>query len=229
MFHQAVEETQVSPIVAHGSYLINLASPEDSKWKQSRDAFEDEIQRAGVLGIHYLVFHPGAHMKAGEECGLQRIVEAVNLAIRAADPYHVTLLIETTAGQGSALGYRFEHLAAIIDGIEQKDRIGVCLDTCHVFAAGYELRTPEGYTKTINEFDRAVGLDYLKVLHLNDSKRELASRVDRHEEIGRGLIGTEGFRNLLGDPRLRGLPMILETPGKEPEHARNLATLRRLL
>lgn len=228
-FHQAVNETRIGPIVAHDSYLINLGSPEEPKWKQSREAFDDEIRRAELLGIDYLVFHPGAHMKAGEEHGLKRIAEALNLALQKTAGYRLQILIESTAGQGSALGYRFEHLATLIEMVEDKPRIGVCLDTCHLFAAGYELRTVAGYEKTILEFDQIVGLSNLKAMHVNDSKKELGSRVDRHEDIGKGCIGTEGFRNILHDKRLSALPMILETPGEEPEHARNLATLRQIL
>ena len=228
-FHQAVEKTGIRPIVAHDSYLINLGSPENSKWKQSREAFDDEIRRAEELGIDYLVFHPGAHMNAGEAYGLGRISDALNLALDQTPEFRIQILIETTAGQGSALGYRFEHLAELIDKVEDKGRMGVCLDTCHVFAAGYELRSPEGYKQTIEDFDRIVGLEMLKVLHVNDSKKDFASRVDRHADIGEGYIGMPGFFNLLHDERLRRLPMILETPGPETQYTKNLGTLRRIL
>jgi deoxyribonuclease-4 len=168
-------------------------------------------------------------MQAGEDFALSRIAEALNIAIAKKPNFHVQLLIETTAGQGSSMGYSFEHLTTLIEKIEVKARIGVCLDTCHVFAAGYELRTEKAYEQTIAQFDRIVGLTYLKALHLNDSKKELGSRVDRHEAIGQGCIGISGFRNILNDSRLAGLPMIVETPGTEADHARNLSVLREIL
>jgi len=228
-FKKALAETGISPILAHDSYLINLGSPEDSKWLQSREAFDEEIHRASQLGIHYLVFHPGAHMGAGEKYGLQRIVEALNLALAKDAGGQLQLLIESTAGQGSALGYRFEHLATLLEAVKPAGRIGVCLDTCHVFAAGYDLRTPEAFQKTMSHFDKVVGLRNLKAWHLNDSKKDLGSRVDRHDDIGKGFIGAAGFGNLLKDPRMHGIPMILETPGTEEDHSRNLETLRHLM
>jgi deoxyribonuclease IV len=229
LFHKAVRETGIGPILAHDSYFINLGSPDAAKWKQSREAFDDEIHRAAQLHIDYLVFHPGAHMEAGEEYGLNRIAEALNLALQNCREEKPVLLIESTAGQGTALGYRFEHLASLLEKVEPQGRLGVCLDTCHLFAAGYDIRTPEAYASTLRQFESIVGLQHLKAWHLNDSKKDLGSRVDRHDDIGSGFIGCEGFRNLLKDPKMQGLPMILETPGAEEEHAKNLARLRGLL
>jgi deoxyribonuclease IV len=228
-FHQAVAETGIGPVLAHDSYLINLGNPDEVKWRQSRDAFQDEIHRAEQLGIDYLVFHPGAHMGAGEDYGLQRIAEALSLALEQNAAGQVHLLIESTAGQGSALGYRFEHLARLIELVHPEGRIGICLDTCHIFAAGYEFRTADTYAQTMSQFDAIVGLGHLKAWHLNDSKKDLGSRVDRHDDIGKGFIGASGIRNLLTDPRMRGIPMILETPGDEEDHARNLRTLRSIM
>jgi len=198
-------------ILPHDSYLINLGHPEQAGLKKSRMAFFDEMSRCQQLGLKYLNFHPGSHLqKISEEACLARIAESINLAL--AQTHGVTAVIENTAGQGTNLGYRFEQLAAVIEGVEDQSRVGVCLDTCHSFSAGYDLVTPEGYEKTLARFDAVVGFSYLKGLHLNDGKRAIGSRVDRHESLGKGTLGLEVFRMIMNDPRFDGIPMILETP-----------------
>ena len=223
----------IGPVVAHDCYLVNLAAARPSLWKKSVAAFREEMDRAGRLGIPYLVTHPGSHAGAGEAEGIRRVGEALNV-LHAALPRHggVQILLETTAGQGSSLGYRLEQLAAILDRVVRADRVGICLDTCHVFAAGYDIRTTDGYRKTMRELDACLGLPRLKAIHLNDSLQGLGSRVDRHAHIGDGQLGLEPFGCLLNDPALRGIPMILETPKDDDfvkADRRNLARLRRLL
>jgi deoxyribonuclease-4 len=223
--------TGLGPIVAHDSYLINLCSPDEALWEKSVQAFEAELERCETLGIPYLVTHPGCHMGSGERSGLARLCRGID-RVHARFPGHrVRILLETTAGQGSGVGHRFEHLGAVLKTVDDPGRIGVCLDTCHVFAAGYDLRTASSYARTLEEFDRTVGLAKLLAIHLNDSKRELGSRVDRHEQIGKGHLGIEAFRLLLADSRLQDVPMVLETP-KGPDYAEdkvNLALLRSLI
>jgi deoxyribonuclease-4 len=231
-FKANLAATGIGPVVAHDCYLVNLAAPRRAVWKKSVAAFRVELERAERLGIPYLVTHPGSHAGAGEAEGLRRVTEALNALLAALPGAGVRILLETTAGQGSSLGHRFEELAAILAGVEQADRVGVCLDTCHVFAAGYDIRTPDGYRKTIEDLDACLGLRRLQAIHLNDSKGGLGSRVDRHEHIGEGRLGLAPFRRLLNDPALRGVPMILETPKDDDFVAadrRNLARLRRLL
>jgi len=231
-FKANLAATGMGPVVAHDCYLINLAAPGGPLWKKSVAAFRAELERAERLGIPYLVTHPGSHVGAGEAEGIRRVAEALN-ALHAALPGHrVQVLLETTAGQGTSLGYRFEQLAAILDEVEQPDRVGICLDTCHVFAAGYDIRSQDGYRRTLEELDACLGLRRLKAIHLNDSKGGLGSRVDRHEHIGKGRLGLAPFRHLLNDPRLRRVPMILETPKDDDfitADRRNLARLRHLL
>ena len=230
-WYRNLEKTGIAPVVAHDSYLINLASPDDALWQKSLDAFVVEMERCEALSIPYLVMHPGAHTGLGEEAGLRRIAQALDRAFERVPEARVTVLLETTAGQGTCLGYRFEHLAQVIELAAGGDRLGVCFDTCHALAAGYEIRTPEGYEDTFQRFDQVIGLERLQVLHVNDSKRDLGSRVDRHEHIGKGYVGLEGFRLLLNDARFRQHPMLLETP-KGPdmqEDMENLATLRSLM
>jgi deoxyribonuclease-4 len=225
-----LEESGIAPAVAHDSYLINLASPDDALWQKSLDAFVVEMVRCEILRIPYLVLHPGSHTGSGEEAGLRRIATALDCAFERAPDAPVTVLLETTAGQGTSLGYRFEHLARIMELTTVGARLGVCFDTCHALAAGYEIRTPEGYEETFRRFEQVIGLERLKVFHVNDSKRDLGSRVDRHEHIGQGCVGLEGFRLLLNDTRFRRHPMLLETP-KGPdiqEDVENLAVLRSL-
>ncbi len=201
-------------ILPHDSYLINLGHPDPDALAKSRAAFLDEMQRCEQLGLVWLNFHPGSHLReiSESEC-LAKIAESINQAI--AETEQVVAVIEATAGQGSNLGHRFEHLAEIIDQVEDKSRIGVCIDTCHIFAAGYDLRTQEACEATFTEFDRIVGFDYLKAMHLNDSKGALGSRVDRHHSLGQGEIGWEVFRYLMQDKRFEKMPLILETI--EPE------------
>ncbi len=198
-------------ILPHDSYLINLGHPEHEALEKSRAAFLDEMQRCEQLGLDRLNFHPGSHLKQiSEEESLDRIAESINLAL---DRTHgVTAVIENTAGQGSNLGFRFEHLRYLIDRIEDKSRVGVCIDTCHAFAAGYDLRTAAACEATFAEFDRVVGFQYLKGMHLNDAMKILGSRVDRHTPLGDGMIGIECFRYIARDPRFDNIPLILETP-----------------
>jgi deoxyribonuclease-4 len=219
------------PLVVHDSYLINLASPKDDIWEKSIAAFGEELERCAALGIPYLVTHPGAHTGSGEETGLQREADALNRLLDAGVGGDVMVLLETTAGQGTCLGYRFEHLARLNELVAHHERLGVCVDTCHLLAAGYDIRTPETYAATFAEFDQVIGLDRIKVFHVNDSQKDLGSRVDRHTHIGEGCVGLEGFRALVNDPRFKELPMILETPKNDvlTDDIANLATLRGLV
>ncbi len=229
-FKAKSEETDIRPVVAHTSYLLNLASPKDDLWQKSLDTLVIEMERCEALEIPYLVLHPGSHVGSGEEAGLARVAQGLGEVHAATPGFRVQILLENTAGQGTNLGYSFEHLAWLIEHTPEGDRLGVCLDTCHVFAAGYDLRAAENYAATMTEFDRIIGLEQIKALHLNDSKGNLGSRKDRHTHIGLGHIGLEGFRNLLNDPRLEGLPGLLETPKGDDlrEDRENLAVLRSL-
>ena len=198
-------------ILPHDSYLINLGHPEKEALEKSRAAFLDEMQRCELLGLDRLNFHPGSHLqKITEEESLDRIAESINIALDKTRG--VTAVIENTAGQGSNLGFRFEHLRYLIDRVEGKSRVGVCIDTCHAFAAGYDLRTAEACDATFAELDRVVGFNYLKGMHLNDAMKILGSRVDRHMPLGEGMIGMECFRYIARDERFDGIPLILETP-----------------
>lgn len=230
-FQQALMETGIYPVVAHNSYLINLASPNEELWSKSLEAMIVEVERCTSLGIPYLVMHPGAHSGVGEKVGLTHVINALNEVIKRTEHLRVMLLLETTAGQGSILGGRFEHLAELISGCYYPERLGVCLDTCHIFAAGYDLRTVDACEKTFREFDEIIGFEKLKAVHLNDSKGELGSHRDRHEHIGMGQIGLEGFRWIVNNLELNSLPMLLETPkGSElKEDMDNLALLRSLI
>jgi deoxyribonuclease-4 len=229
-FKARAEESGIQPVVGHASYLLNLGTPDEELWTKSRDTLILELQRCEALGVGYLVLHPGAHVGSGEEAGLTRVAQALGQVHASTPGFSARILLETTAGQGTSLGYSFEHLAWLLSHTPEGERLGVCLDTCHVFAAGYELRTQQGYTDTIETFDHVIGLDRLKALHLNDSKGDLGSRKDRHEHIGKGHIGLDGFGHVMNDPRLAGLPGLLETPkGKDlREDRENLATLRSL-
>lgn len=229
-FRARAEESGIQPVVGHASYLLNLGTPDEELWKKSRDVLILELQRCEVLGVGYLVLHPGAHVGSGEEVGLTRVAQALGQVHAATPGFSAQILLETTAGQGTSLGYSFDHLAWLLSHTPEGERLGVCLDTCHVFAAGYELRTLEGYTDTIETFDHVIGLDRLYAIHLNDSKGDLGSRKDRHEHIGKGHIGLDGFRHVMNDPRLAGLPGLLETPKREDlrEDRENLTTLRSL-
>lgn len=228
-FQKSWERSAIQEVVAHDCYLINLASPLDEMWQRSIDALIDELERCDRLGLSYLVTHPGSHMGRGEEQGVRRIARAID-QIHQKD-WKVRIALETTAGQGTSVGYRFEHLRDIIGAVRQPDRLAVCMDTCHIFAAGYDIREEEDYQKTMESFDQTVGLDKLRIFHFNDSKRGWGSRVDRHEHIGRGEIGTSAFASILNDERLTGVPKILETPkGKtHREDKRNLKVLRSLI
>lgn len=200
-----------SHILPHDSYLINLGNPDDEALKKSRESFIDEMQRCEQLGLDRLNFHPGSHLKqiSEEEC-LSRIAESVNMALDKTSG--VTAVIENTAGQGSNVGYRFEHLRYIIDRVEDKDRVGICIDTCHAFTSGYDIRTSEGFIKTFDELDSIVGIRYLRGMHLNDSKKDLGTRVDRHDNLGQGLLGSTLFSMIMNDSRFDDMPLILETP-----------------
>lgn len=231
-YRQHREVTGIWPVVAHDAYLINVASPQRAHYRKSLQALRTEVERAAALEIPYLVIHPGAHLGSGEADGIRRVADALNAILEGSTAASVTICLETTAGQGSSIGHRFEHLAAIRERITHKNRVGVCVDTCHIFAAGYEIRGRRPYEHTMRHLDDVIGLDHVKCVHLNDSQRELGSRVDRHAHIGRGQIGVDGFRLLLNDPRFRHLPMILETPkGADPvaSDRRNLALLRSLV
>jgi len=230
-FKAKARETGIHPVVGHASYLLNLASPKEPLWIKSRDTLITELERCEALDVGWLVFHPGSHVGSGEEAGLARVAQALGEVHAATAGFRARILLETTAGQGTNLGYCFEHLAWLMEHAPEGERLGVCLDTCHVFAAGYELRTPEGYAETMEAFDQVIGLEQLEAIHLNDSKGDLGSRKDRHDHIGKGCIGLEGFSNLLNDPRLAGLPGLLETPKGDDlqEDRENLAVLRSLI
>jgi deoxyribonuclease-4 len=233
LFRKALRKSGLRYATAHDTYLINLASNDPVLWRKSVEAFADELTRAEALGLTYLVTHPGAHVGAGEECGVGNVVRALDEIHARFPDARVKVLLELTAGQGSCLGHRFEHLATILGQVRDLRRMGVCFDTCHAFAAGYRLYPESEYQATFREFDRLIGLRRLKLFHLNDSKKPLGSRVDRHEHIGRGCLGLEAFRLLVNDPRFQKTPMILETPkhdaaGNEMDPV-NLRTLRELV
>ena len=237
-FKDAARSTGISPIVAHASYLINLATTSEALRAQSIAALGEEVDRAEALGLLGVVLHPGARLAAPVEQALSLISSALTEVLRARPRGRTKILIEHTAGQGSTMGASFQEIAAMLDGVKSRKRLGVCLDTCHLLAAGYNLCTEEGYCATFDEFDALIGLDRLEVFHLNDSKKPCMSRVDRHEHIGKGCIGLEPFRRLVNDPRFDHLPMILETEKSEwrekgrividPLDEMNLNTLRAL-
>lgn len=233
LFKKAVRRLGLKYVTAHDSYLINLASPDPALYRKSLDAFVDEMQRAERLGLAYLVMHPGAHTTDTPEAGLARVAAALDAAHDRCPGYRLQVLLETTAGQGTTLGHRFEHLAAILQAVKQPRRLGVCLDTCHVFAAGYGLATKADYDATFREFDHVVGLGRLKVFHVNDSVKDRGSRVDRHAGLGKGKIGLDAFRWLVTDERFADRPMILETPKEDGDvkdmDRVNLALLRGFL
>ena len=230
-FHRAKKETGLNTVVAHDSYLYNFAAPDDVLRKKSVAGLIDEMERCEALGVMYLIAHPGAHVGTGEEAGIQTIAKSIDEMHSACPGYETKLAIEITAGQGSNLGYRFQQVRQIIDASKNSDQLRVCFDTEHAFAAGYDLRTKEGYERTFAEFEETIGLEILVAFHLNDAKKDLGCRVDRHEHIGKGFIGLEAFRLLMNDKRFWGLPMCLETPKSDDCHEdrENLATLRNLL
>jgi deoxyribonuclease-4 len=212
LFHKACEETSIRVVAAHSSYLINLASTRSHVFEKSVHALLQELERTELLEIPYLVMHPGAHVGGGEKKGLKRIAGALKGVLERTSDYRVKILLETTAGQGTSLGYRLEHLAEILEMTESQDRLGICMDTCHAFAAGYDFRTAKAYRQFLKKFDRILGLDRLGLFHINDSKNGLGSRVDRHEHPGAGCIGLKPFSFFLNDPKLAHLPFLLETP-----------------
>ncbi len=226
-----LQNSGIKFVCAHDSYLINLCAKDKELLQKSRAAFLDELERCELLGIPHLNFHPGAHGGAGEDEGIKIIAESLNKIHDKTKNYKVKSMLEATAGQGSAIGYKFEQLRKIIELVEQKERMTVCIDTAHVWAAGYDIKTPENYEKVIKEFDAVIGLKRLKCFHMNDSKKNLGSRIDRHDHIGKGMIGLEGFRNIMNDKRLKDVPKILETPkGKEQlEDVMNIKVLRSLI
>ena len=240
LFRRRLDETGIHPVVAHNSYLINLAAADPALRARSIDALGAELDRADALGLQGLVMHPGSYTTGSESAGLERIARAIGSLLRARPRAKPMILLEHTAGQGTNLGHRFEHLQKILEYLQGSPRVGVCLDTCHLLAAGYDICSEQGYASTFEELDRLLGLDRVRVFHLNDSKRPCGSRVDRHDHIGKGCLGLEPFRRLLNDRRFDALPMILETPKLEtlesrrrsdadPWDLRNLRTLRRLL
>lgn len=212
-FKANCEKSGITPdfILPHDSYLINLGQPEEEALQKSRNAFFDEMKRCEQLGLKMLNFHPGSHLNkiSLEDC-LRRIAESINMALD--QTHNVIAVIENTAGQGSNVGFSFQHIAYIIDKIEDKGRVGVCIDTCHTYSAGYDLKTEEGYQQTWKEFDETIGAHYLRAVHLNDTKKPFASRVDRHDSIGKGLLGMDFFQRFMHDPRFDDMPLILETP-----------------
>jgi deoxyribonuclease-4 len=230
-YKRKIAEASIAPVVAHDSYLINLCAMNPDFLKKSRAALIDELTRCEQLGIQLLNFHPGAHGGAGEEEGIKRIIESLNIVHNETRGFKVLSVVEATAGQGTAIGYTFEHLEKIINGVDDPKRMAVCIDTCHIFAAGYELRTEEEYAKTFREFDDVVGLDRLAAFHVNDSKKGFGAHVDRHEHIGRGMIGIQGFAFLMNDKRFIDIPKLLETPKSEDLHedVENIRVLRGLV
>lgn len=229
-FRQLQKDSGIHIVVAHDSYLLNLGAPDLVLRRKSIDAFTDEMERCEALGIPFLIAHPGAHTGQGERSGLRTIARSLDVIHRRCRGFNVKVCLEITAGQGTNLGYRFEHIRSVIDSVKESDRLRVCFDTEHAFAAGYDLRTREDYERTFSEFDEIVGIKLLAAFHLNDSKKEFHSRVDRHELIGRGHIGVDAFRFLMNDKRFFGLPMCLETPkGKDLKEDRESLDLLRAL
>lgn len=238
-FRARVKASGIWPVVSHASYLINLASGDRSLRQQSMDAMGDEIDRAEALGLLGVVLHPGCYTAGNEADGLSLIADGLLQLLRERRRGKTMILLEQTAGQGTALGATFEQLASIMAKMNDHRRVAVCLDTCHLLAAGYDLTTPDGYASTFAQFERLIGIDRLTAFHVNDSKRPLGSRVDRHEHIGKGFVGLDAFRRLVNDPRFHDLPMMLETPKTEgrspaniqvdPLDRKNLNTLRRLV
>jgi deoxyribonuclease IV len=240
LFRRRVAETGIQPVVAHNSYLINIAAASPALREQSQAALEEEYDRADALALFGLVMHPGSFTTGTEDGGLQLIASGLRRLLRTRRHAAPLILLEHTAGQGTNLGHRFEHLARILDLLDGSPRVGICLDTCHLLAAGYDICSADGYTRTFAELDRLVGLDRVKAFHLNDSKKPCGSRVDRHEHIGKGCLGLEPFRMLVNDARFAGCPMLLETPkldtpesrrksDADPWDLRNLRALRRLI
>jgi deoxyribonuclease-4 len=232
LFREAVERAGLQRPCAHNSYLINLASPDETLWQKSLEALVVELQRAEVMGLDGVVMHPGSFVTSSEEEGLARIAKAIDLVHKQTKGFKCQLWLETTAGQGSNLGHRFEQIGTLLGTINNPERVGVCVDSCHIFAAGYPLQTPDEYAATMAEFDQQIGVDRIRAWHLNDSKKPLGSRVDRHD-IGEGFLGMEPFRHIVNDPRFADVPMYLETEKGERDgeelDAINLRTLKSLI
>lgn len=227
-FREAWAESPIGEVIVHDIHLSNLASPKPEVMAKSRQQFQEQLALANSLGLRYIVTHLGAHLGEGEPFGLKALSESFDVLFESVDAPDVVVLLETTAGQGTNLGYRFEHLRDVIGASKYPDRFGVCLDTCHVFAAGYDMRLAEDCEATFSTFDEIIGLERLKAFHLNDAKSAYQSRVDRHEHIGEGNIGATAFAYILNDPRFSETPLIIETPKMETMHAVNLDTLRGL-
>ena len=229
-YHAEQKRTRIGPVIAHDSYLINLGSPDPDLLEKSRQAFLIEMQRCEKLNIPFLVTHPGSHLNNGEDWGVTRIAESLSWLHEKTDGFKVKIALETTAGQGSNLGYKFEQIALMIEQADGSERLAVCMDTCHIFAAGYDITTEDAYKQTISDFDRIIGLDKLAVVHFNDAKKGLGSRIDRHENIGKGEIGEKAFGFFMRDKRFSKIPKLLETPkGDDNEMDKvNLAILRKL-
>ena len=229
-YYTLQKKSKIKTVIAHDSYLINLASGNKELWDKSINALIDEMERCRILDIPIIVIHPGSHSGAGEDAGIDNIINGLNMIMEKTDGCNVSIALETTAGQGTGIGYRFEHLARIIEGVKAKDRIKICLDSCHLFAAGYDISSPEGYKSVMDEFDRIIGFERLACFHVNDSKKGLNSRVDRHEQIGKGFIGTGFFSLLMRDKRFENIPKIIETPKDKDlkEDRINLRLLRKM-
>ncbi len=230
-FKEKKKNSNIKIVVSHDSYLINLCAKDPENLEKSRKSFLDELNRCELLEIPYLNFHPGSHGGQGEEDGIKLIAESLNIVHSQTKGFKTMSMLEATAGQGTAIGYRFEQLKKIIDLVDEKERMSVCIDTAHIWAAGYDIKDPKNYKKVFKEFDEIIGLDLLKCFHVNDSKKELGSRVDRHDHIGKGFIGLEGFANLMNDKKLEKVPKILETPkGKDQkEDLENIKVLGSLI
>jgi len=230
-FKSKLATSNIKFVIAHDSYLINLCAAEKEMLEKSRNAFIDELERCEILGIPHLNFHPGAHVDQGEKDGIKIISESLNVAHEKTKGFKVSSMLEMTAGQGSAIGYTFEHMRKIIDLVEERERMTVCIDTAHIFAAGYNIKDKKEYEKVMRDFDDIIGLERLQCYHMNDSKKELGSKVDRHEHIGKGFIGLKGFRNIMNDEKVAHVPKILETPkGKEMlEDIENIYILKNLI
>lgn len=229
LWRQSLEENHIQIATIHTNYLINLGSPKKRLLRVARDAFVEEMERAQVLGVRHLIFHPGAHMGKGVDKGIKVVAESLDDAIERANAPDVVLCIENTAGGGSSVGHKFEQIRRIIDTSRHEERFGVCLDTCHTFSAGYDIRTREGYENVMNHIDDVLGLSRIRAFHLNDSKGAVNSHVDRHENIGKGKLKKDAFRFLVNDPRFADRPGLLETPGEDSDFKRNLKVLRSLV
>lgn len=231
VFTDKLAGTSISPIFAHNTYLINLGAVDSQTYEKSYAGMKLELERAEQLQLPFIIMHPGSHLKAGEKEGLERIADAMRKLLSETEGYKVKVLLETTAGQGTNLGYKFEHLATLLKLIDYPDRTGTCFDTCHTFAAGYDFRTEKGYEIVIADYESTVGLETLQAFHLNDSIKDCGSFVDRHEHIGKGYIGTEGFKHLVNDKRFKDIPGVLETPKEKDykEDEMNLKVLRSLI